>query len=178
MAASGSAMSFSAYKRWIKNMKPRMVTAGIRGLHSAAARGVQIIVTEIIPSRIPQPVDRGLYRAGWRFRLEFDGAWIENNEPTAEIIEGGVRAENIKIGRAMIQALTEWVVRKGLTDAEDAPRAAWAIAKSMQRKGIFGGGKGLRIFEEFYTRRLDPLIKGEIDREIRAEMAKGEGGTK
>jgi hypothetical protein len=68
--------------------------AAVRGLQSAAARGVQDIVTRIIPARTPQPVDRGIYRAGWRFYPAPDGAVIECFEPHAIFIEDGVRAEN------------------------------------------------------------------------------------
>lgn len=165
------ALTWAEYKRYLKKVRPRQRQAAIRGLHSAAARAVQVIVTEIIPSRTPQPVDRGLYRAGWRYRPEVDGALIENVEPHAAFIEYGVRGENVKIGRAMIAALSEWLVRKRIVSASEPKevlRAAWAVAKSMQRRGIFG--KGMRVLEEMVVMRLDAIIEEEIAREIGREL--------
>lgn len=166
------AVTWAEYKRYLKKVRPRQRMAAIRGLHSAAARAVQIIVTEIIPSRTPQPVDRGLYRAGWRFVPEQDGALIENVEPHAAFIEYGVRSANVKIGRAMITALSEWIVRKRIVSASEPKevlRAAWAIAKAMKRRGIFG--KGMRVLEELVVMRLDAVVAEEIAREVGKELA-------
>lgn len=149
-----------------------MREAAIRGLRSAAARGVQVIVTQIIPSRTPQPVDRSVYRAGWRavasMGSEGGGRWnaadIYNAEPHAAHIEYGVRAANVKIGRVMIQALTAWVQRKGIAKGAEAVGAAWAIAKAMQKRGIFG--RGLGILTELVEKRLPTIIKEEVEREL------------
>jgi hypothetical protein len=139
--------------------------AGRRGLVSAAARGVQEIITRIIPSRSPEPVDRGVYKAGWRFYPDREGAVIENLESVAALIEDGVRAENVKIGRAMILALAEWAVRKGLAEKDEAESVAWAIAKKMKMRGIFGR-EGMGILRELVDTRLDKLIQEEVVREI------------
>lgn len=147
-------------KRWRK--------AAILGLQSAAARGVQDIITRIIPSRTPQPVDRGIYRAGWRFYPAPDGAVIECFEPHAVFIEDGVRAGNVKIGRAMIRALAEWVVRKGIVGADEAESAAWAIAKAMKRRGIFGK-QGMGVLRELVDQYLPNYIDEEVAREIERE---------
>ena len=81
--------------------------AALRGLASAAQRGLQLVQAEIIPSRSPQPVDRGVYRAGWRAVKIKDGYAVENLEPHAAFVEYGVRASNVKPGRAMIAALAK-----------------------------------------------------------------------
>lgn len=157
-------MTLFEYRQWLKKMKKGHREAGIRGVQSAAMKGVQMIQTEIIPSVTPQPVDRGLFRAGWRFTFMPDGALILNVEPHAPFIEFGVRNYNVKIGRAMIAALTEWVVRKKLASpGKEAVSAAWAIAQSMKRKGIFGGG--LRILERLKA-QLPEIIREEVSREI------------
>lgn len=158
------AMTLFEYRQWLKKMKKGHREAGIRGVQSAALRLVQRIQTEIIPSVTPQPVDRGLFRAGWRFTFMPDGALILNVEPHAPFIEFGVRSANVKIGRKMIAALTEWVVRKRLAaPGKDAVSAAWAIAKAAKRKGIFG--TGLRILERAKAQAPD-LIREEVSREI------------
>lgn len=134
--------------------------AALRGLASAALRGLQLVVAEIIPSRTPQPVDRGVYRAGWRVVPIKDGSAIENLEPHAAFVEHGVRASNVKVGRAMIAALQEWARRHGF---EDPLGAAWAIARAMQRRGIFGTGH--RIRGEL-NERLPAIVREEVAREM------------
>lgn len=140
------------------------------GLFSAAMRAVQVIQTVIIPSRSPSPTDRGHYRAGWRFQRVKGGAEIFNDDPTAVFVEEGVRGENVKPGFAMLNALAEWCLRKGLaSDLIEAKGVAWAIAKSMQKKGIFNrGSKGLGIMKELVETRLGQIAMEEVEREIKA----------
>lgn len=157
--------------RHFAELDDRLRAAAVRGLQSAAFKGMQEILTRIIPSRTPQPVDRGVYRAGWRVILESLGATLENAEPVAVFVEYGVRAANVKPGRAMISALAEWVVRKGITTSGQAVSTAWAIAKNMQRRGIFsyyaGSSQlgGMRILTELLV-SLPAIIEEEIRREI------------
>lgn len=147
-------------------LKAKWRAAAILGLQSAAARGVQDIIVRIIPSRTPQPVDRGVYRSGWRFYPAPNGAVIECFEPHAVLIEDGVRASNVKIGRAMIQALAEWVKRKGIASGDEAESVAWAIAKSMKRRGIFNRGKGMGILAELVEKYLPGYVQEEVAREV------------
>lgn len=143
--------------------------AAMRGLLSAAARGVQTIQTTIIPSRTPSPVDRGIYRAGWRSGPTDDGAELWNDDPTAPLVEGGVRASNIKPGRAMVSALVAWVQRKGMaSDVKEATGVAWAIIQRMKEKGIFNrGSTGLGILKEFDEKHAEAYSKEEIEHELR-----------
>lgn len=57
------------------------------GLLSAAHKAVATIQTQIIPTRSPSPVDRGIYRLGWRARQETFGASFGNAEPHAAFVE-------------------------------------------------------------------------------------------
>ncbi len=165
-----SSYDLSNADAFVDDVGKRLRAAGLRGLLSAAHRGVQAITTRIIPSRTPQPVDRGIYRAGWRAGALFDGAFIENLEPSAVFIEEGVRGSNVKIGRAMIQVLAAWVQRKGIASADEAMGVAFAIAKSMQRRGIFRGGEGLGVLRELVDKDLDGIMKDEIEAEIAKEF--------
>lgn len=152
---------------WVRGVDKQTRSAVILGLQSAALRGVQTIVAEIIPSRSPRPFDRGIYQMGWRAKSRDDGADIENLEPHAVFIEYGVRAGNVKIGKRMIDALTEWVNRKGIGEKGKGASVAWAIAKSMQKRGIFGP-KGMGILKEY----VDKHLKRQVDEEIARELAK------
>ncbi len=147
-------------------MNSRLRRAALDGLYSAALRSVQAIQTTIVPSRSPAPIDRGLFRAGWKARREPDGATIENLEPHAPFIEWGVRAGAVKPGPAMIRALVEWVERKGLASGGEATRAAWRIARAMQARGIFRGGRGFRILETLREWYLARFVEEEVGRAI------------
>ena len=160
-----------------------MGEAAQRGLLAAALRAVAHIQNEVIPALEPSPVARGTYRAGWRAERTAKGATIVNDVPHAVFIEEGVRGQNVKIGRAMIDALAAWVRMKGIGGrmvtsksgtqrlkraTEDEARAiAWAIAKSMQQRGIFGGGKGLGVLK-----KVRPLIPKWVEEEVLREIAK------
>ncbi len=164
--------------RWVGRMTDAMLSGARRGLRKAAERGVQKIIVEIIPSRSPQPVDRGVYKAGWKTDvIDEDRVAIMNPEPHAVFIEEGVRPENVKPGFAMRRALYEWVLRKGIAqDEKEAIAITWAIAMKMKKTGIFRlqggkgaaikGGRGLRVLAELKQLYLDDLIKQEIVREV------------
>jgi hypothetical protein len=162
---------------WVGRLEGELQKAALRGLYSAAQRMVGV-VGEVIAAEPRIPVDRGIYKAGWRARRLPDGAEISNSTPHAGFIEDGVRADRVRPGRAMIDALAAWVARKGLTGsargverAAEARRIAWAIAKSMQKNGIFNRGGGLKIFEKA-RQRLPALIEEEVRREIGRMAAK------
>jgi hypothetical protein len=155
-----------------------------RGLVSAGFRLLGVLQNEIIPQLKPPPIFQGAYRAAWRVITVEDGAEIVNDMPYASVIEYGARAENIKPGRKMIDALTEWVRVKGLTghapgersspDATTQARSiAWAIARSMQTKGIFNrdGQEGLRVAEKAALKGRE-FVEEEVRQEVRRTLKK------
>lgn len=132
---------------WVSGLSKVMPDNAKKGLLAAAARLAAQLASD--PSI---PTDRGAARAGWRAEPTEDGADVFNLVNEMLFIDQGVRAENVKPGRLMIQALAEWAKRKGLNpDGADAPSLtgkkkpgvdayqgiAWAIAMSMKAKGIF-----------------------------------------
>jgi hypothetical protein len=179
-------MRISIYKAdlWVRALQGEMRAAALRGLYSAAIRLKEHIVTDVIPSEDQIPVDRGIYRAGWKVTRLPDGAMVSNSVPYAVLIEEGVRASNIKIGRKMIDAIAEWVRRKGIFDTQtksgkrkkptkdEARQIAWAIAMKMkgtankEGTGIFNGGRGLRILEKA-NRMVPKYIDDEVNRELK-----------
>ena len=164
-----------AFERWVQDK----VRAGVkRGILSAALRTLGEIQNVLIPAEKPQPVDTGAYRAAWRVEETDRGADIVNDLPYAPVVEYGARPENVKIGRAMIQALAEWAQRKGFSAPEYRPgnagvgrnpyeTVAWAIAVNMKKRGVFyrEGVSGLRIAEKA-VKRAKEFIQEEIAREI------------
>lgn len=158
---------------WFARVSRDVQAAALTGLYLAGLRGAQRIVTHIIPSRSPAPVDRGVYRAGWgpsSVTRQGAAVFLQNREAVAPFIEFGVRPENVKIGRRMIAALSEWALRKGMTDdPKEATSIAWAIAKKAQREGFFNrdGKKGLGILKELVeSQEFRQIIADEIGRAI------------
>ncbi len=147
--------------------------AAVVGLRVAAERAKSTIVAQIVPQLSPRsPVDRGVYRAGWKTAPLPNGAEIFNDEPHAKFIEYGVRSENVKIGRRMIDALAEWVKRKRLAKTpEQARQIAWAIARKAKAKNglaFFAGpqGRGMRVLETVTRDYLPRFIREEVQRQL------------
>jgi len=173
----------------VDEIKAKLRAAAIKGLRVAAVRGIRVVTTQIVPSRSPPPVDRGVYRAGWKLESLPNGAAIYNDTPHAKFIEYGVRASNVRIGRAMIDALTEWVRRKGIgggvsktgkpkkPSENQARQIAWAIARRAKSKSglaFFAGprGDGFQILRELSDQHLPAIIREAVDREIARAVGK------
>lgn len=156
-----------------KHLDTRMQRAQLAAVQAAALQVVEDIQTRLIPGAKPPPVDRGVYRAGWRMRPKKWGAEVANAVPHAGFVEHGVRGSNVKPGRKMIDALAAWAKRKGLVKGKGkgavmaARSVAFAIARSMRRRGIFNRGKGFGILR----RALLPVQK-YVQRELKREMDK------
>lgn len=111
--------------------------ASARGLLSAAERAVQQIVTREIPAKLPPPIDRRVYAAGWHSERLPQGAAIYNAVPYAAAIEDGVPAGNVTFSTKMQVALAEWAQRKGIS-ARRGRRLASGGGKrpSVNRTGV------------------------------------------
>lgn len=178
---SFSLSELDAFQAWLK---AGFVRGAMRGVLSTAMRTVEVITTELIPAENPPPVFMRAYAAGWRAEQTKTGADIVNTVPYAAIIEYGARPENIKVGKTMIDALSKWVLIKGLvgkpgksgstrraTQEVEARNVAWAIAMHMKKVGIFNreGNQGLRIGEKALARArtfVGTEIVGEIMKEL------------
>lgn len=148
-----------------------------RGIVSTAFRTLGVIQNELLPAVDRPPIDTGAYRAGWKVETTDRGADIVNTLPYAPVIEYGARPENVKIGRAMIQALAEWARRKGFDAGGKVPKGgdpdkayegvAWAIAVAMKKRGIFVRNQvsGLRVAEKA-VKALRGFLQEECAREI------------
>jgi hypothetical protein len=168
----GQKISIDDAPQWIKRLGEEQHKAALRGVRSAGLRMVSHIQNVVIPGETRVPVDRGIYRGAWRAKNVPDGSLVHNDSPHGGFIEDGVRGENVKIGRAMIDALVEWVRRHGLV--RDVPKAgreaaargvAFAIARDMKRRGIFGGS-GLKILAKARTKARE-FIEQEVTAELR-----------
>lgn len=152
----------------------RLILEGVEqavrdAMYSWAIKTVAKIQTEVIPHYPRPPVDKGAagFLGAWKYRMVGNTAYVFNNSPHASIIEYGARAGKIKPSKMMIQALKEWVIRKGIATKptkapatngpsdieslkkfnkaqkkhEDSTKAVmsavWGIIGGMKKKGIF-----------------------------------------
>lgn len=172
-------------------LRDAMIKGASKGLYSVALRMVSKIQTEIIPAEVREPSARGVYKTGWRAERFRDGAMYYNSSKVAPLIEYGVRGENVRVGRAMIGGLIEWLRIKGIASNEVvARRIAFAIAMTMANeakmrhsksgrvrtlpgkgRGIFKG-TGLRIMGKANTKFLDKVLATEVTREVEAAVAR------
>lgn len=164
---------------WTRHLAARMPEAAKRGLYGAAVR-----LQQRLQNDGGLPKDRGGYRAGWRAEPTERGAEVFNLTTQALMIEEGVRAGNVKVGRLMIDALVGWAKRKGLgvtyapkkgggqrrsRPTEAALRSiAWAIAMSMKRRGIFQPPQ--RPLERTVRAYGPQFIREEVRREVQKEF--------
>lgn len=152
----------SLFDRVARNLRG----AAERGLYSAAVRSVALLQTQEIQAASPRPVDRGIYRAGWRAQKLKGGAAFFNAVPWAVYIERGVPGANVVISRAAVKAVSEWAQRKLGLDAAASVDAAWGILKAAKRRGLFARGEGLRVMEKYVRERLPRVMAEEVAREI------------
>lgn len=144
-----------------------------RVMFSAAQRGRAFIVSK-------SPVDRGILKNAWRIVKMSDGVELINDQPYAGVMEQGARP--FKIGRAGLDSLTAWVLRKIMSgemkrsktsDLEsEAQSIAWAIAKKFEKYGIKG-----RRFVYNNLSKLAELMDSEINRYLDKFFNRGSGQT-
>ncbi|GAC1446922.1 MAG: hypothetical protein PVSMB8_04840 [Vulcanimicrobiaceae bacterium] len=149
----------------------KSVNAVRRAIISAGFRTLGAIQNEIIPALQPHaPIDRRAYVAAWHLEIREDLVELVNSIPHAVLIDKGVRAEHVKVGRIMIDALAAWVLRKGLAGkgasaSVTARQIAWAISMTMKKVGIFGrtgmrvGEKALKKFQEYLPDELHRAVR-------------------
>jgi len=132
---------------------------------------LQDIKTSLIPGASPHaPIDRGIFRASWKSRgaLAYAGGGgyadtsvgltIYSTAPHAPFIEYGVRAGNVKVGKKMIDALTEWALRKGLVDKKGLKAKA----------NVLGTANAAKMIEEMAAQ----MFKHGVDAASKPNMKK------
>ncbi len=164
---------------WVARLGRAMPEAAHRGLVAAAFRLAGHLKT------LRLPLDRGTYRAGWNAEKTDDGAAVFNKTIQAVLVEGGVRPENVRIGRKMIDALAEWAGRKGLGStgsskiawrrrraAPDVLRGiAWGVARNIKKRGLFEAQNGgMRPLEKATKTVGVEFVRQEVLRAIKREF--------
>lgn len=168
-------------KKLFERIKGSLRIATQRGIESTAERIITYIKTEAIPNMARQPFDLGFYAGGFFISVVAPGIVdIVNRTPYAIIIEKGAKSGNIKVGAEMIHNLAMWVKRKGIplpkvsagenNEDKAATKLAFAIAEKFKARGIFRGGRGLRIVEKAFKEKLKQFAQEEITHEFELAM--------
>jgi hypothetical protein len=160
---------------WLGRLDEAKVTQGLRrGLISAGLRMIQEIVTREIPARVPMPVDRGVYRAGWKLDSTSEIA-VFNDVLYADKIEGGIQPGELQRTPELLEQITAWVGRKQLAQQGQSARAvAWRIVSALIRNGVYNRGEGLGIMAAVVNDgRLDSFIQEECAAEVEKLFTQG-----
>lgn len=151
-------LTLKQYQEWLRQQPQQIQGAVVRGLRSAAQRGVGIIVQEIDTAQPHPAVNTGGMRQSARAVNTPDGAIVEVDAPHAAIINNGARPFN-----PPIRPLVVWAMRKfGVTERE-----AWRIAKGVAKK-IAAQGIEPRFFFDKAMKRIEEIVDQEVQHELSA----------
>lgn len=128
----------------------------VRGLRSAAARGVSVVVGEIEAAKL---VNTGQLRQSVNSKPITGGAEINVDAPHAPFMEYGRRPGKLPPPGPIF----EWVMRKGLaSDEKQGKQIAFAIAQGIANNGI----KPRRFFAKAMKKIVKSVIPVEVKREV------------
>lgn len=160
-------------KQWpafLKKLGLRAHDARMRGVLSGAQRGVQLMqrrTETAVPASARGGVgafNTGNYRGRWRSRPLSNGAMIYNDSNYAGIIDEGRRVGGRMVPLIVIQ---RWAQRRLQMSVKEAKRAAWPMAKAIQKRGL----RPRRVMSGAID-QLKQIMRDEIARELRAELRK------
>ena len=156
--ASARRVTLPQFIREMERLPKRLEAAALRGLRSAAMRGVGIVVQEIDNTKPHPTVDTGELRNSVQHESLPDGARISVDAPHAAIMELGTRPF-----WPPTAPLAEWALRKGIADDEDdAEEIARAIQLHFARFGI-----APRHYFRKGMQKLYLVIPEELQRELK-----------
>ena len=156
-------VSLGAFIKRVESLPKDLRQGTIKGLQSAAARGVGFVVEEINRATPFPAVDRGELQQSARVEMLPDGARIEVDAPHAAVVELGSRPFT-----PPLEPLIEWALRKGLAeDEEEAEDIAWGIRKRFQEEGYF---------PRYYFRKAMARTFAIIGEEVASELRKQRRG--
>jgi hypothetical protein len=154
---------------YMKRLGSRFFPAAVRGVQSGALRCIGIMQhrTDFAPPASDHgtvgAVDTGLYRAAWQSTALVNGASVFNSRPYSAVIDYGRRAA--VVGKAGIVNLERWAHNKLKLSGDAAKSAAWAIAKTLEKRPlrareVMSGGV------DEMTTVVQKDLQFELDREL------------
>lgn len=150
-------LTLADFAQELGSMSEDMEKAVIKGLRSASAQGVSVVVEKINKTRPYPPIDTGELARSVESTTLPRGGRISVDAPHAAIIETGTRPF-----WPPLQPLMDWAMRKGIAEDEDE---AEDIARAIQKKFAFVGMEPRRYF-----RRSMPKIRKLVVKEVESEL--------
>lgn len=125
-------LTLGQFAKALPALAPEVEQATIRGLRSAAQRGVGFLVDEIDHASPSPAVNLGDLRRSVTYEPTPDGAVLDVAAPHAAPINFGTRPF-----RPPLAPLILWAQQKGIAaDDKEAKRIAWAVASKIEKDGI------------------------------------------
>lgn len=149
----------------------RFRPAMLRGMSAGAQRCIPVLQTATMhapaasPRGTPGAVDTGLYKAAWRSAPMPNGAKVFNMRPYSGVIESGRRAS--AVGKEGIRNLEGWVRRNLKVSGKDARDAAWAIAKTLEKRPL----EARRVVADSEKKMIE-VVEKEILHELDLELTR------
>ena len=152
----GGVVTLQQFAELLDDLPKELEVAVIRGLRSAALRGVGFVTEEIDQASPYPPVNFGVLRQSTRRALLPKGAQVFNDAPHFPFLEFGTRPHFPPIAPLVV-----WATRKFGADAAEAESIAWAVAKKIARDGIAPRG----FFAKAMV-RMHAIVEAEIVHEL------------
>ncbi len=152
----GGRLTLDQFADLLEDMPKEVETAVIRGLRSAALRGVGFVTEEIDGASPYPPVNFGQLRQSTKWAPLAKGAQVFNDAPHFPFMEYGTRPHMPPVAPLIV-----WATRKFGVDEAEAEAIAWAVAKKIAREGIAPRGffaKGMA--------RMQAIVPDEITHEL------------
>ena len=152
----GGVLTLSQFADVLEDMPKEVEGAVVRGLRSAALRGVGFVTEEIDATSPYPPNNFGTLRSSTHWAPLKNGAQVYNDAPHFPFMEYGTRPH-----MPPIAPLIQWATRKFGVDEGEATAIAWAVAKKIAREGIAPRGFFRRAMA-----RMQAIVEGEIVHEL------------
>lgn len=152
----GGVVTFAQFAEIVADLPEELEAAVIRGLRSAALRGVGFVTEEIDRASPYPPVNFGVLRQSTHRALLPKGAQVFNDAPHFPFMEYGTRPH-----MPPVAPLITWAARKFGADDLEAEAIAWAVAKKIAKEGIAPRG----FFAKAMV-RMHAAVDAEITHEL------------
>ena len=159
------------FANYLGDLGTRFNPAMQRGLQAGAQRCIPILqtATRSAPPASPRgstgAFDTGIYLASWRASPVPNGALVHNFQPYSPVIETGRRAS--PVGRSGIRNLEAWAKRKLQLNPAEARNAAWAIAKTLEKRPLWAR----KVMDSSEPKMIDAVMD-EITHELDLELGR------
>lgn len=133
-------MNLAEWSAYMRRLGTRFLPAAVRGVQSGVAACIPLMQQRT--DRAPPASDRGTfgavneghYRQDWHFGLLPKGGRVYNSRPYSPVIDFGRRPR--AVSKKGIENIERWAKNKLKLTGNEARSAAYAIAKTLERRPL------------------------------------------